>query len=253
MNIIVKPYGSDLCCCRPDTTWERENKDFYSPECVNEIYWTPVVFARVCKAGKCVGKKFVERYYDGIGCGMLMYCSTSGSEENSGDPRNPATAGCALQRSTGPFAESLATPSRGWENAISDHMSPHNTEHITTSLKDSAEEKDLVSVRDLSEVVDKSSILPHPLFLPLVMEDDKEFIVSVSSAVMTSSSVILSGAKELLEEAICNASQLTSLRIGDFVAVEMKELGKLASREDGTVAVKGEFCEKEIFSFNIIF
>ncbi len=195
MNIIVKPYGSDLCCCRPDTTWERENKDFYSPECVNEIYWTPVVFARVCKAGKCVGVKFVDRYYDGVGCGMLMYCGTS----------------------------------------------------ATTSLKISAEE------RGLSEVVDKSSILPHPLFLPLVMEDDKEFIVSTSSAVMTSSSVILSGAKELLKEAICNASQLTSLRIGDFVAVEMKELRKLASREDGTVAVKGEFCEKEIFSFNIIF
>ena len=159
---------------------------------------------------------------------------------------NPATAGCALQRSTGPFAESLATPTRGWENAISDHMSPHNTEHITTSLKDSAEERDLVSVRGLSEVVDRSSILPHPLFLPVVLEDEKAFIVNDTS-------VILSGAKELLEEAICNASQLTSLRIGDFVAVEMKELRKLASREDGTVAVKGEFCEKEIFSFNIIF
>ena len=246
MNIIVKPYGSDLCYCRPDTTWERENKDFYSPECVNEIYWTPVVFARVCKAGKCVGVKFVDRYYDGVGCGMLMYCGTSGLSVNSGDPRNPATAGCALQRSTGPFAESLATPTRGWENAISDHMSPHNTEHITTSLKDSAEERDLVSVRGLSEVGDRSSILPHPLFLPVVLEDEKAFIVNDTS-------VILSGAKELLEEAICNASQLTSLRIGDFVAVEMKELRKLASREDGKVAVKGEFCEKEIFSFNIIF
>ena len=212
MNIIVKPYGSDLCCCRPDTTWERENKDFYSPECVNEIYWTPVVFARVCKAGKCVGVKFVDRYYDGVGCGMLMYCGTSTTSlKDSAEERDLAEE------------------------------------------KDSAEESGLVSVRDLSEVVDKSSILPHPLFLPLVMEDDKEFIVSTSSAVMTSSSVILSGAKELLEEAICNASQLTSLRIGDFVAVEMKELGKLASREDGTVAVKGEFCEKEIFSFNIIF
>jgi hypothetical protein len=46
---------------------------------------------------------------------------------------------------------------------------------------------------------------------------------------------------------------LTSLRIGDFIAVELKEQQKLASKEDGTVAVKGEVCEKEIFSFNIIF
>ena len=179
MNIIVKPYGSDLCYCRPDTTWERENKDFYSPECVNEIHWTPVVFARISKAGKCVGKKFVERYYDGVGGGMLMYC---------GD----------------------------------------------------------------SVIVDKSSILPHPLFQPVVLEDEKEFVVN-ATPVNQDSSVILSGAKDLLEEAICNASQLTSLRIGDFVAVELRELQKLACKEDGTVAVKGEFCEKEIFGFNIIF
>ena len=235
MNIIVKPYGSDLCYCRPDTTWERENKDFYSPECVNEIYWTPVVFARVSKAGKCVGRKFVERYYDGVGCGILLYCGTSGLSVSSGDPRNPATAGCALQRSTGPFAESLATHSRGWENAISDHQ----------------------PIRQLSHIVDKTSILPHPLFQPVVLEDEKEFIVScqhdAQGDAALSHNIILSGAKDLLEEALCNASQLTSLRIGDFVAVELKELQKLACKEDGNVAVKGEFCEKEIFSFNIIF
>ena len=184
MNIIVKPYDSDLCYCRPDTTWERENKDFYSPECVNEIYWTPVVFARISKAGKCVGKKFVERYYDGIGCGMLMYCSGQ-------------------------------------------------------------------AIRPLSHIVDKTSILPHPLFQPVVLEDEKEFIIRHSR--LDRESVILSGAKVLIEEALCTASQLTSLRIGDFVAVELKEQQKLACREDGTIAVKGEFCEKEIFSFNIIF
>ena len=187
MNIIVKPYGSDLCYCRPDTTWERENKDFYSPECVNEIYWTPVVFARISKAGKCVGKKFVERYYDGIGCGMLMYCSGQA----------------------------------------------------------------MISNGPLSHIVDKTSILPHPLFQPVVFEDEKEFIIRHSR--LDRESVILSGAKDLIEEALCTASQLTSLRIGDFVAVELKEQQKLASKEDGTVAVKGEFCEKEIFSFNIIF
>ena len=195
MNIIVKPYGNDLCYCRPDTTWERENKDFYSPECVNEIYWTPVVFARISKAGKCIGRKFVERYYDGIGCGMLLYCGTS------------------FEGSAG--------------------------------------------LMKLSEVVDKSSILPHPLFQSLVLEDEKEFIVScqhdAQDDAALSHNVILSGAKELLEEAICNASQLTSMRIGDFVAVELRELQKLAAREDGSIAVKGEFCEKEIFGFNIVF
>ena len=198
MNIIVKPYGSNLCYCRPDTTWERENKDFYSPECVNEIYWSPVVFARVSKAGKCVGRKFIERYYDGVGCGMLLYCGTS-----------------------------------------------------TTSFDGSA------GVRSLSEVVDRSSILPHPLFQPVVLEDEKEFMVSCQhdgqGDAAPSHKIILSGAKDLLEEALCNASQLTSLRIGDFVAVELRELQKLASREEGNIAVKGVFCEKEVFGFNIVF
>ena len=192
MNIIVKPYGSDICYCRPDTTWERENKDFYSPECVNEIYWTPVVFARMSKAGKCVGSKFVGRYYDAVGCGLLMYCSGQA----------------------------------------------------------------MISNGPLSHIVDKTSILPHPLFQPVVLEDEKEFTVSTKVAGTGSNaeaSVILSEAKDLLEEALCKASELTSLRIGDIVAVELQELQKLASREDGGIAVKGEFCEKEVFSFNIVF
>ena len=217
MNIIVKPYGSDLCYCRPDTTWERENKDFYSPECVNEIYWTPVVFVRVSKAGKCVGSKFVGRYYDAVGCGLLMYCSGQAMISN------------------GPLPTSWAPPpTRGWENAISDHQ----------------------PIRQLSHIVDKTSILPHPLFQPVVLEDEKEFTVSTKVAGTGSNaeaSVILSGAKDLLEESLCKASELTSLRIGDFVAVELQDLQKLASREDGTIEVKGEFCEKEIFCFNIVF
>ena len=249
MNIIVKPYGSNLCYCRPDTTWERENKDFYSPECVNDIYWTPVVFARISKAGKCVGRKFVERYYDGVGCGMLLYCGTSGLSVNSGDPRNPATAGCALQRSTGPFAESLATHSRGW-HVTSAHLPIQNTS--TTPFDGSA------GVRSLSEVVDRSSILPHPLFQPVVLEDEKEFVVSCQhdaqgDAAALRQNIFLSGTKDILEDAICNSSQLTSLRIGDFVAVELRELQKLASREEADIAVKGEFCEKDVFSFNIVF
>ena len=221
MNIIVKPYGSDLCHCRPDTTWERENKDFYSPECVNEIYWTPVVFARVSKAGKCIGSKFVERYYDGVGCGMLLYCGTSGLSVNSGAPR----------------LLSQTPPSRGW-HVTSVQQPIQNTP--TTSFEGSA------GVRSLSEVVDRSSILPHPLFLPAVLEDEKAFIVNDSP-------VILSGAKDLLEEAICNASQLTSLRIGDFVAVELATPAELAKRENGEVTIKGTFCENEIFGFKIIF
>ena len=203
MNIIVKPYGSDLCYCRPDTTWERENRDFYSPECVNEVLWTPVVFARVSKAGKCIGKKFAQRYYDGVGCGMLMYCR----------------------------------------------------------------------VMDLpvTSCVDHTSILPMPLYDPVVLEDEKAFEVmrngesyvtlrnSGTNADLSTEQVqddTQSGRCEwisLLEDALCKASQLTSLRIGDFIAVELAPIAVLSSREDAKVSVNGTFCGNESFNFNILF
>ena len=208
MNIIVKPYGSSLCCCRPDTTWERENKDFYSPECVNEVMWTPVVFARVAKAGKCIGSKFVGRYYDGVGCGILMYCAT-----------DEAVTSCA----------------------------------------------------------DHTSILPMPLYNPEVLDGKMEFIVTKNGNLATARSIaaVLQAGKtglvsstgqndlvmstgqgewrHLLEDAICNASRLTSLRIGDFVAVEQTPLQSLATREESEVSVKGIFCDNDIFDFKIIF
>ena len=75
MNIIVKPFGSELCYCRPDTTWERENKDFYAPDCIDGINWAPIIFVRISKAGKCIGEKFASRYYDAFNFGALMYCN----------------------------------------------------------------------------------------------------------------------------------------------------------------------------------
>ena len=99
MNITVRPYGSRHFCCRPDTTWEREDKDLYAPESVNGYLWTPVLFARVCKAGKCIGKKFASRYYDAIGYGILLYVSDllDGSREGY------ACASCADHTSVLPF------------------------------------------------------------------------------------------------------------------------------------------------------
>ena len=96
MNIIVKPEGINFCYCRPDTTWERENRDFYVPESAGELYWTPVIFARVSKAGKCVSPKFVSRYYDAFSFGMLLYCKPEGVHET-------AFMSCADHTSVLPF------------------------------------------------------------------------------------------------------------------------------------------------------
>ena len=183
MNIIVKPYGSDLCYCRPDTTWERENKDLYSPECVNEWHWAPILYARISKAGKCISQKFASRYYDGLNFGALLYIG--GSET--------AFASCA----------------------------------------------------------DHTSTLPLPLFNPVVMETEGN-----SFEVLKNGNPIFScesGSLAAIEEAICKASQLTSLRIGDFVAVELAPASSLAIKSEGSLSFKATFCENEIFNYRIIF
>ena len=178
MNIIVKPKGSDLCYCRPDTTWERENKDFYVPDCVSVLYWTPVLFARVSKTGKCINPKFVTRYYDAFNFGFLMY---TGEGE-------VAFTSCA----------------------------------------------------------DHTSILPAPL---PISELEGECKVSLGGGEIFSAAADAS----LLEEALCKASQMTSVRIGDYVAVELDSIKPLASRSNGETEISATFSDKNLYAFKIIF
>jgi hypothetical protein len=98
MNIVVKPYGVGFSYCRPDTSWERENRDLYTPDRIERWDWAPIVFVRISKAGKCVGRKFASRYYDAFGFGALLYV---GSVE--GTKPDAAAASCADHTSVLPF------------------------------------------------------------------------------------------------------------------------------------------------------
>ena len=182
MNIIVKPYAGSFCYCRPDTTWERENKDFYVPECAESLFWTPVLFARVCKAGKCIGKKFASRYYDTVGCGVLLYTG-----------QDIAFASCA----------------------------------------------------------DHTSLLPMSLYNPVVLEgEDNAFEVYKDGSCIWNEKNL---SKDVLEDTVCRASALTSLRIGDFVAVELAPMKKLASRDEDNTQLKVSYCGNEFFDLKIVF
>ena len=187
MNIIVRPYGSNFCYCRPDTTWERENRDLYSPECVNEWHWTPILFARISKAGKCISPKFVSRYYDAVNFGALLYCNPE---------LGLAYASCA----------------------------------------------------------DHTSLLPAPLYNPAVLENPENRLeVFKNEVCICSESCDENRLTTLLQESICKASQLTSLRIGDFVAVELASPELLTSRPEGEISLRASFCENNILDFKIIF
>ncbi|MGM9742400.1 MAG: hypothetical protein ACI3ZC_05020 [Candidatus Cryptobacteroides sp.] len=72
MNILVKTYSGHIVS-RPDTTWEKDNEDFFPPDFVGRLDFSPVLFARVCKPGRCVGARFTSRYYDSVNYGILLY------------------------------------------------------------------------------------------------------------------------------------------------------------------------------------
>lgn len=89
MNIVIRTVG-DRTIVRPDTTWEKNSDDFFPPDFVDLVSWSPVMFARVSKPGRSVGPQFARRYYDSIGFGLLLY------PENliDGSSEGYATASC---------------------------------------------------------------------------------------------------------------------------------------------------------------
>ena len=72
MNIIVRTCSGKYIV-RPDTTWERDSEDFYPPEFIDGLSWVPVLFARISRPGRSVGERFADRYFDGVGYGLLLY------------------------------------------------------------------------------------------------------------------------------------------------------------------------------------
>lgn len=197
-----------ICTCRPDTTWERENKDIYAIPAVESYRFTPVLFVRVSKAGKCVGYKFADRYYDGFNFGVLLYGGI-----------RPGTAADVEA------GEALT-------------KKPDSTTELTWS-----------------ECLDHSSILPFPLYNPIVLDNDEnEFTLRKNGTVLFST---VEGSREMIENAIAEVSEVVSLRIGDIIAIELQEPLALIDREGNSseqeCLLTGEFLDAETFRHQIYF
>lgn len=72
MNIVLKTAGGHVTV-RPDTTWEKDNEDLYLPDFVSRLSYTPVLFVRISRPGRAVGRVFAPRYYDAFNYGVLLY------------------------------------------------------------------------------------------------------------------------------------------------------------------------------------
>ena len=72
MNIVVLTFSGKVVV-RPDTTWEKDGEDFFVPDFVSRLSWTPVVYSRLTKPGRSIAARFAGRYFESLGFGTLLY------------------------------------------------------------------------------------------------------------------------------------------------------------------------------------
>lgn len=177
MNILVLKNDGQLCM-RPDTSLNKENGDFYAPDGLCRLDWSPVLFARICKAGKAVQKGFADRYYDSLAFGIFLY-------------------------------------------------------------------------PDASCLYDGSTILPYPLMGKEIADGADFRILKDRREIYSNASEDL---RERLEDAIVRCSQHSSIRIGDFVALEIAAAECLMTDKDTEqCSLEAQCCGTKTIEININF
>ncbi|MBR5034522.1 MAG: hypothetical protein IKX71_04375 [Bacteroidales bacterium] len=80
MKIVAYKAGGDYCC-RPDTTLNHNNSDYWCPEGVSLLKAVPTVYTHIDKAGKCVAERFARRYFKTVAFGCLLTDASGGVSE----------------------------------------------------------------------------------------------------------------------------------------------------------------------------
>lgn len=226
MNIIVIPsaeqVNSTVHFARPDITWERKNEDLYVHEETRNVGFTPVLFTKVSKSGKCISEKFAQRYFESINFGILVY----DTDLANGSTYDFALANCMDHTSF------LPTPlfkklTLGQGNEFVIKLNGDTIFHL-----EDKEEEIIITPSQNKTLQSSQAELPSKTLLP---------------------------SSTLLEKALTNASYSSYLRIGDFVAVELDEIRPLASRENlsanetDNLHIEGYYCDNLTLDFDIIF
>ena len=76
MNFLILTAEGKVIA-RPDSTRNKDNGDYFVPTDVHSLGFAPVVYARMSRTGKMIGREFTHRYYDAIAFGVLLYPSTA--------------------------------------------------------------------------------------------------------------------------------------------------------------------------------
>lgn len=191
MNILVL-NAAGKCLMRPDTSINKENVDFYVPDDVDAVGWSPAVFARISKAGKAVQPDFAGRYFDSLSFGLMLHPS------------------CEIRDGHAHYCKACA--------AVFDH----------------------------------STIIPYPLSGADVLDNaENSFVLSKDGKEFFRCDT--QGTRARIEEAIVKCSSHTSIRIGDFVAVELAAVADLVFRKEQECLIEGKFCENKTMEFKVIY
>ena len=67
-----KSFTEPVFSMRPETALLRNNQNFFFPEFTKKIVCGISVFLRISRIGRCIYKKFANRYYEEIGMGMCF-------------------------------------------------------------------------------------------------------------------------------------------------------------------------------------
>lgn len=78
MKIVAYKRGGEYCC-RPDTTLNHNNSDYYCPDGVTALKAVPCVYTHIDKAGKCVAPRFARRYFRSVAFGCLLSDASEGA------------------------------------------------------------------------------------------------------------------------------------------------------------------------------
>ncbi len=100
------------------------------------------------------------------------------------------------------------------------------------------------------DILDHTTLLPYPLYNRMVLEDDENrFEVRREGVKIFSCDT--AGLKKAIENAIVRLSAHSSIRIGDFVAIQLDQEQPLASAEDGDCHLEATFCENKTIDIRI--
>lgn len=82
MNLITIKDNGEFFYTTPDTSLNRDSKDYFCPESIDKFAVVCFYYVRIEKNAKAVTEKYANRYISGFGYGIKMEAVNIGGEDN---------------------------------------------------------------------------------------------------------------------------------------------------------------------------